>query len=143
LNGLNIGGTELKMRALFRLDDTRKRHPLVGQWLRELQGSSGAIARRWFESLRACGPDVRETMHDGQATVCVEGAAFAYVAAFSKHVTVGFFQGAALPDPSGLLEGTGKYMRHVKPMPDAGLDAPALLALINAAYLDVKERIGH
>ena len=40
--------------------------------------------------------------------------AFAYVNVFRDHVNVGFFHGAFLSDPAGLLEGTGKRMRHVK-----------------------------
>ena len=35
------------------------------------------------------------------------------------YVNVGFFHGAALDDPAGLLEGTGKRMRHVKAAPGA------------------------
>lgn len=31
-----------------------------------------------------------------------------------RHVTFGFPRGAFLADPAGLLEGTGKYLRHVK-----------------------------
>jgi len=31
-----------------------------------------------------------------------------------QHVSLGFAQGTSLPDPAGLLEGTGKNIRHVK-----------------------------
>src|SRR6185437_11187256 len=60
------------------------------------------FALPWFERMRACGADVRELMHDGCPTACVDDAAFAYVGAFTAHVNVGFFQGASLKDPSGL-----------------------------------------
>ena len=129
------------MRVLFRLDDTAMRHPAVDQWLDNRQGPLGTIARRWFEALRQCGDDVRDVLHDGQPTACVDGAAFAYVDAFMSHVNVGFFQGADLPDPEGLLEGTGKFMRHVKVSPDVEVNAAALSALIRAAYADVKVRL--
>lgn len=91
--------------------------------------------------MRACGEDVTETLHDGQPTACVNDAAFAYVDAFRSHVNIGFFHGAVLPDPAGLLEGTGKYMRHVKLGPAAAVDAQALSALIGSAYDDVKIRL--
>lgn len=126
---------------MFRLDGTARRHPSVAQWFDDHAGPLGAIARRWFEALHRCGDDVREVLHDGQPTVCVEGAAFAYVDAFTAHVNVGFFQGAELPDPVGLLKGSGKSMRHVKLSPDAEEDAAALLALIDAAYADLKARL--
>ena len=72
------------------------------------------IAQPWFEQMRGCGADVRELLHDGYPIACVEDAAFGYVNAFTAHVNVGFFYGAVLDDPAGLLEGAGKRMRHVK-----------------------------
>jgi hypothetical protein len=129
------------MRPLFRLNNTAKHHPTVALWLDNHRGPIGAIARRWFEVLRQCGDDVREVLHDGQPTACVDGAAFAYVDAFTAHVNIGFFQGAELPDPKGLLEGSGKFMRHIKLRPGAGADTAAISALIDAAYADLKGRL--
>ena len=77
------------------------RDPAVDAWLRERPGELGAIARRWFELMRACGTDVRELLHDGHPTACVGDAAFGYVNAFTAHVNVGFFLGAHLADPAG------------------------------------------
>jgi hypothetical protein len=94
----------------------------------------------WFERMRGCGADVRELLHDGHPTACVGEAAFAYVGAFTAHASVGFFQGAALADPAGLLEGSGKRMRHVKLRWGEPVDAEALGALIEAAYHDMRRR---
>ena len=58
-----------------------------------------------------------------------------------SHVDVGFFHGAELADPAGLLEGTGKYMRHVKVRPDGEINAVALARLIESAYADMKRRL--
>lgn len=80
-------------------------------------------------------------LHDGHPTACVADAAFAYVNAFKAHVNVGFFRGAVLSDPSGLLEGTGRFMRHVKLRPERDVDAAALWKLIRTAYTDMKERL--
>ena len=77
-------------------------------------------------------------MHDGQPTACVGDAAFAYVDAFRSHVNVGFFRGAKLADPHGLLEGTGKFMRHVKLRPEREVNAAVLRGLIETAYVDIK-----
>jgi hypothetical protein len=101
----------------------------------------GALARRWFEIMRVCGDDVRELLHDGHPTACVGDAAFAYVNAFRAHVNVGFFRGAEIADPDGLLEGTGKFMRHVKLRPESDIDAGALMNLIETAYTDMKSRL--
>lgn len=90
--------------------------------------------------MRGCGADVRELLHDGQPTACVADAAFAYVNAFKTHVNVGFFRGAEIADPAGLLEGTGKFMRHVKLRPGEQVDAAALKKLVQTAYRDIKTR---
>src|SRR5262249_38331671 len=97
--------------------------------------------QRWFSWMRKCGDDVRELMHDGCATVCVEDAPFCYVNVFKAHVNIGFFFGAELEDPAGMLEGSGKRMRHVKVKPGAQLDVAALSALIDLAYVDIKSRL--
>ena len=109
--------------------------------MREHSGELGAIAQRWFEIMRDCGADVRELLHDGHPTACVGDAAFGYVNAFKAHVNVGFFRGAEIADPEGLLEGTGKFMRHVKLRPDSDVDSAALMTLIRVAYADVKGRL--
>lgn len=129
------------MRALFRLADTLPRHPAVERWLRAQSGELGGIASQWLTRLRDAGSDVGEVMHDGCPTVCVDDAAFAYVAVFKAHVNVGFFQGAELPDPAGLLQGAGKFMRHVNLRPGALPNATALDALIAAAHADVRTRL--
>ena len=129
------------MTPLFRLPGAAKRDPAVAAWLSQHSGDLGAIARHWFEFIRNCGDDVLEIMHDGAPTACIGDAAFAYVDAFTAHINVGFFRGAELSDPNGLLEGTGKFMRHVKLRPGREVDHSALVALITAAYSDMKTRL--
>lgn len=92
--------------------------------------------------MRQCGDDVRELLHDGCPVACVDDAPFGYVNSFKSHVNVGFFYGAELENPAGLLAGSGKRMRHVKLSPDRECNAAALRDLINAAYLDIKARLG-
>ena len=88
--------------------------------------------------MRKCGDEVREPLHDGCPVACLGDAPVGYVNIFNSHVNVGFFRGAALPDPGRLLQGAGKSMRHVKLRPGTALDAAALSMLINAAYSDIK-----
>jgi hypothetical protein len=129
------------MGQLFRFPTSVERDPAIEVWMREHPGELGAIARRWFEVMRGCGDDVRELLHDGHPTACVGDAAFGYVNAFKDHVNAGFFRGAELADPKGLLEGTGKVMRHVKLSPDRDVDVAALRKLIETAYADMKGRV--
>lgn len=123
---------------LFLLPGAVTRNPSVDAWMREQPPELGSIARRWFETIRLCGGDVGDLLHDGHPTACVGDAAFAYVNAFTAHVNVGFFGGASLADPERLLQGTGKFMRHVTLRPGDPVNEAALTALIATAYADMK-----
>jgi hypothetical protein len=129
------------MNTLLRFTGALPRDPAIEAWLDARPVELRSIARKWFERMRACGNDVTELVHDGCPVACVEDAPFAYVNVFKAHVNVGFFQGATLPDPVRLLEGTGKRMRHVKLRPGSALDFSALDALIVSAYMDIKRRL--
>jgi len=126
---------------LFRLNGALERDPAIDAWMQKHQGELGAIAHHWFEAMRNCGDEVRELIHDGCPVACLGDAAFAYVNVFTSHVNVGFYQGSALPDPAHLLQGNGKFMRHVKLKPGTQTNAAALNKLIEAAYLDIKSRV--
>jgi hypothetical protein len=128
---------------LLRFNDTIQRDPDIDAWMREHAGELGAIAHHWFEVMRRCGDEVRELLHDGCPVACLGDAPFAYVNVLRSHVNVGFFHGAALPDHARLLQGTGKFMRHVKLRPEIPTDAAALNQLIAAAYSDIKTRVEH
>ena len=128
-------------RELLRFNGAVERDPAIDAWMKNHGDELGAIARHWFEVMRACGDEVRELMHDGCPVACLGDAPFGYVNVFSLHVNVGFFQGAALPDPARLMQGTGKFMRHVKLKPEAVTSSAALNKLIAAAYSDIKERV--
>ena len=125
----------------MRFPTSVDRDVAIEVWMHQHSGDLGVIARRWFEVMRDCGDDVRELLHDGHPTACVGDAAFAYVNAFRAHVNVGFFRGAQIADPKGLLGGTGKFMRHVKLSPERDVDATALTKLIKTAYTDIKRRV--
>lgn len=131
----------MKRTELLRFDGAVERDPAIDAWMNRHAGELGELARRWFEAMRKCGDEVRELVHDGCPVACLGDAPFGYVNVFAAHVNVGFFQGAALPDPARLLEGNGKFMRHVKLRPGTAANAAALGRLIEAAYADIKARV--
>jgi hypothetical protein len=131
------------MTGILRYSGAVKRSPAIDAWLRGLRDELRPLAEQWFARMRRCGADVRELMHDGCPVACVGDAPFGYVNAFRSHVNVGFFHGVALADPAGLLEGTGKRMRHVKLRPGREPDPEALGELIAAAYADVRARLSY
>jgi len=127
---------------IFHFSGAVRRDPAVEAWFAKPDAEMRRIAEPWFERMRGCGPDVRELIHDRHPVACVGDAAFAYVDAFNAHVNVGFFFGAELDDPAGLIAGAGKRMRHVKVRWGAPVNDAALADLIAAAYRDMRSRLG-
>jgi hypothetical protein len=82
-------------------------------------------------------------MPDATISVDAENIGFGYgtgykgliftVAPHTSHVTLGVARGASLPDPEGLLEGSGKVHRHVKLRNATDVDRPELRTLMESA----------
>jgi hypothetical protein len=132
------------MRAeLLRFNGAVERDPAIDAWMQSHAGELGDIAQRWFEVMRRCGDEVRELLHDGCPAACLGDVPFGSVNVFTAHVNVGFFHGAALRDPARLLQGTGRFMRHVKLRPGTATNEAELSRLIDAAWADIKARVEH
>lgn len=127
----------------LRFNGAVERAPAIDAWMKDHAGELGDIAHQWFEVMRGCGDEVRELLHDGAPTVCLGDAPFGYVNVFTSHVNVGFFHGASLRDPARLLQGNGKFMRHVKLKPGTPINEAALSRLIEDAWSDIKARVEH
>jgi len=89
------------MSRILRFPSAVEKDPAVESRRAERSDELGAVARRWFEVVRACGDDGRELLHDGQPTICVGD--------------VGFFLGARLPDPDRRLRQEGAPGGRVSP----------------------------
>lgn len=86
----------------------------------ELHPDAVEVASRRERSVRwGFGP---AKMRDGHA----------HVMPHRDHVNLGFFQGTALPDPEGRLEGTGKALRHVKLRSPEVVATPGIRTLLSA-----------
>ena len=129
------------MDNILRFPTAVKHDPAIDVWLRAQRDDLRPFVETWFARIRHCGEDVRELMHDGCPTACVDDGAFAYVNAYRDHVNVGLFFGALLKDPARLLEGTGKRGRHVKLWPGRDVDSAALARLVDEAYVDIRARL--
>lgn len=126
---------------LLRFNGAAERDPAIDAWIQGHRGALGTIAQQWFEAMRNCGDEVRELLHDGCPVACFGDAPFGYVNVFTSHVNVGFFHGASLPDPARLLQGNGRFMRHVKLKPGMPVNDAALRRLIEVAYSDISARV--
>ncbi|MEI7931917.1 MAG: DUF1801 domain-containing protein [Alphaproteobacteria bacterium] len=128
------------MSDVPRLKDTKQHDPRIDEWLDSFNGDLAAIAREATRMVRFYAVGGTEILQDDQAVTCIDAAPFAYVAMRPDHVRLGFFQGASLPDPTGLLTGTDKAERYIALAPRAGLDAAVIADLIQAAYDDMSLR---
>jgi hypothetical protein len=94
------------------------------------------LARRGCELVQEMDPDAVVTVDGGDigfgASAGYKGLVFV-VSPHSKHVNLGIARGASLPDPAGLMEGTGKVHRHVKVRHPADLERLELRDLMVAA----------
>ena len=70
----------------------------------------------------------------------IEG--YAYVMPFRSWVNLGFFRGSSLPDPYGLLEGTGAKLRHVKIRSTEDAERPGVRGLIEEACAERRNALG-
>lgn len=106
------------------------------------------IAKRLREITLGVDPEAVEVVRlgDRAATYGVgpkkmsEG--YSYILPHKNWVNLGFFKGVDLPDPSGLLEGTGKKLRHVKVRSIEDAERPEVKALIEEAVAERKKALG-
>ena len=113
---------------------------------RDLLELASEPLRPVMESVRALifeiHPDVCEVVRLGEKAASygcgprkmIDG--YAYIMPFRSWVNLGFFQGASLMDPQGLLEGTGARLRHVKLRTVADTEQPGVRALVEEAYAE-------
>ena len=85
----------------------------VEEWMSVLTPEHRRIAERLRRLVLDVDPSFRESIKWGNPVYSKRTDAL-YIANQTRYVQLGFFAGASLPDPLGLIEGTGKGMRHVK-----------------------------
>ena len=68
--------------------------------------------------------------------------AYSYIMPKENYVNLGFYYGASLADPAGLIEGTGKNLRHVKVHSMKEVTMPAISKLIKAALTERRKVFG-
>lgn len=91
------------------------------------------IARRLHSFVKGCVPGVKETVNSWGVPTFEAKDPFCFYMIGKHHVTFGFHFGTSLEDPQGLLEGTGKNMRHVKLRSVEDLERKGVRELVLAA----------
>lgn len=78
----------------------------LGDWRRDAVLEIDALIRK-------AAPKARGSIKWAQP-IYEQGGPFAWMKAAKGHVSLGFWRGAEFNDPTGILEGSGTRMRHVK-----------------------------
>jgi hypothetical protein len=127
---------------------TVETHGTFDEAISEASAQVQEIARRLRELIVDVYPDVVEVPWPKQRIIGYGvgpkkmSEHFCYIAAYKKHVNLGFYRGAALPDPEELMEGTGKELRHVKVRDVVEVQQPAIRQLVQLSLEERQEALG-
>ena len=120
--------------------------PAVDIFLRSYSPEVRAIALKAREVIYGVLPTVTEKVYPGWK-VMQYGAGdkmedvFAVISPQRERINLGLANGADLPDPEGLLEGTGKTSRHIKITSAGAAEAPAVRDLVAGALKATKNGV--
>lgn len=110
-----------------------KSYATFDAYAKDQSAKNRAVIRALRALVKRVAPELRESVKWGNGCWITDDANVAYVYSADDHVQFGFFAGAALKDPERLLQGSGKYVRHVKLRKLADIDERALAALVRQA----------
>ena len=121
-----------------------------GSFDEALSGSSSQveeIARRLKDLIIDVYPDVVEVPWPKQRIIGYGvgpkkmSEHFCYIGAHREHVNLRFYYGTVLPDPIGLLEGTGRKLRHIKVREVEEIAQPALYDILQSSLEERKKAL--
>ena len=103
------------------------------EWLEGVEPRLRPLASELRRMFLEAAPDLRESIKWGNPCFEKKMRVFYIGSQGDRYVTLGLWQGALLPNPEGLIEGTGKRMRHMKIRSLEELDGPAIGEIIRGA----------
>jgi hypothetical protein len=108
--------------------------------IRRLPPEMGSLTRAVLARLRKLLPGAVEMVYDKSNSLVIgfcpaekASAVINSIAVYRKWINLYFFEGDTLPDPEGLLQGTGTIVRSIRITDARELDRPAVKALIAEA----------
>ena len=113
----------MKMKAYSSFDE----------YVEDQSAKNRAIIRALRRFVRRVQPGLDESVKWGNGCCIGRDGPVAYVYSATGYVQFGFFRGSSLKDPKGLLEGSGRYVRHTKVRAPSGIDERAFAALLRQA----------
>ena len=113
----------MKMKAYASFDE----------YLADQSRRNQDVIRALRTFVKRVAPQLQESVKWGNGCWIQGKAPVAYVYSAPDHVQFGFFGGSALKDPTGLLNGNGKFVRHIKVGQRSDIDETAFGALLRQA----------
>ena len=107
-----------------------KAYASFAEWKRDQSTGNQRLITALAKIVKEAAPDFTQTVKWGQGCWVLDGAPKVYIHVEPDHVQFGFYAGARLEDPEGLLVGSGKHVRHVKVFTTKDIDREALVALL-------------
>jgi hypothetical protein len=103
------------------------------EYFEDQSRSNQAIIRGLRRLVKRVEPGLTESVKWGNGCWIGGNGPVAYVYSAPDYVQFGFFRGSSLKDPKHLLEGNGKYVRHVKVHKPSGIDERSFATLLRQA----------
>jgi hypothetical protein len=116
----------------------------VRAWLENLPAEKKPIIETLRRLIASVAPEAHEIIYQDALRYSLTDSGvdqILYLAIFEKHINLGFFFGGFLPDPEGLLVGSGKRMRHIKIRSLQESENPAITSLLAQAWADGLQRV--
>ena len=113
----------MKMKAYASFDE----------YLADQAAKNRDLIRALRQFVKRVAPSLEESVKWGNGCWIQRKAPVAYVYSAPDHVQFGFFAGSALKDPDRLLQGQGKFVRHIKLVKRSDIDEKSFAALLRQA----------
>jgi hypothetical protein len=110
-----------------------KRYATFDAYLADQAAKNRPIIRAFRKFVKREAPKLQESVKWGNGCWLKGEVPVSYVYSAPDHVQFGFFRGASLKDPKGILRGEGKYVRHVRVTKSSEFDVKAVRALLKQA----------
>ena len=110
-----------------------KGYSTFDEYLANQAAKNRPIIRAFRKFVKRVAPQLQESVKWGNGCWLKGKVPVSYVYSAPDHVQFGFFRGASLKDPKGLLRGEGQYVRHVRVTKTSEFDVKAVRALLKQA----------
>jgi hypothetical protein len=110
-----------------------KRYSSFAAYARAQTPRNRSMIRALRALVKRAAPGLDETVKWGNGCWIKGDEPVAFVYSRPEYVEFGFFAATSLDDPAGLLEGQGRYVRHIKMRTPADVRRPAVARLLRQA----------